>query len=88
MCLHQRRYMRTTIRRWGNSAAVRLSRKELDRLGLREGDDVEVEVRPSKARRWDVSMVPAFKGPKDGRTFKEIRERAFDELWEQRRAGR
>jgi bifunctional DNA-binding transcriptional regulator/antitoxin component of YhaV-PrlF toxin-antitoxin module len=71
--------MRATIRKWGNSAAVRLGKKELDRLGLREGDDVEIEVRPRKPAEWDVSMIPVFRST-DGLTFKEARKA----MWGQR----
>jgi len=77
--------MRATIRKWGNSAAVRLSRKELDRLGLRDGDEVEIEIHPRK-KTWSIDDVPVFRST-DGLTFKEARmKRARD--WETRRARR
>ncbi len=78
--------MRATIRRWGNSAAVRLNRKELDRLGLHEGDDVEIIVRAGKAPEWDISQVPVFRST-DGLTFKQARAMRGLE-WEQRHARR
>lgn len=79
--------MKATIRKWGNSAAVRLSRKELRRLGLREGDDVEIEVRSAGGNKaWDVSMIPVFRS--DGPTFKQAREQARGRLWEARHARR
>lgn len=67
--------MRATIRRWGNSAAVRLGKRELDRLGLREGDAVEVEVRPVRRTAWDVSMLPVFRSGKPT-TLAEARAQA------------
>jgi antitoxin MazE len=40
------------IARWGNSLAVRLPAAVVERLGLKEGDDIEIDV--AGARRLEV----------------------------------
>jgi putative transposon-encoded protein len=41
-------YMSTTIRKWGNSLAVRLPKKEVaKRLRVREGSDVRIILLPN-----------------------------------------
>lgn len=52
---------RATIGKWGNSRAIRISKDELERLGLKDGDEVEYELRPVRST-WDVSMLPVFGG--------------------------
>ncbi|HET9096732.1 MAG TPA: AbrB/MazE/SpoVT family DNA-binding domain-containing protein [Candidatus Baltobacteraceae bacterium] len=36
--------MRTRVDRWGNSLGVRLPKSVAERIGLREGDPVEMEI--------------------------------------------
>ena len=49
--------MEAEVKRWGNSFAVRLTKAELDRLGLKEGDRVEIDVRKArKAKKGRVSL--------------------------------
>jgi antitoxin component of MazEF toxin-antitoxin module len=43
--------MDAEIRKWGNSYAIRLPKAELDRLGLHEGDRVEVDLKKAPRRR-------------------------------------
>lgn len=77
---------RAIIGKWGNSGAIRISKKELDRLGLREGDPVDYELRPAKAS-WDVAMLPVFRGGKPA-TFAQARDNAWSALAEDRLARR
>lgn len=42
------------IAKWGNSLAVRLPKDVTDRLGLQEGD--EIDLRPVGARSFEVSL--------------------------------
>ena len=56
--------MDAEVKRWGNSFAIRLPKREAERLGLKEGDHVEVELRKpprsKKRRRIDLSGLPVF----------------------------
>lgn len=70
------------VKRWGNSFAVRLTRADLDRLGVREGQQVDFQVVPWTGRKVDLTGLPVFRG--DSRPFKEIREeyyRTMPERW-------
>ena len=51
------------IRRWGNSYGIRLQKEDLTRLGLREGAEVDLEMRPHKQGRVDLSDLPTFSDP-------------------------
>ena len=44
------------VSRWGNSLAVRLPAAVVEALGLKEGDEVEIEV--DAARRFSVRRKP------------------------------
>jgi antitoxin MazE len=44
------------VAKWGNSLAVRLPAAVIEALGLKEGDDVEIQV--TGARTFDVSKSP------------------------------
>ncbi len=44
------------VSKWGNSLAVRLPAAVIDALGLKEGDDVEIQV--TGARTFDISKSP------------------------------
>jgi antitoxin MazE len=44
------------IAKWGNSLAVRLPRAVVEALGLKEGDEIEVEVTGTK--RLEVTRTP------------------------------
>ena len=39
------------VSKWGDSLAVRLSEDDVARLGLKEGDEVEVEVKKAEPQR-------------------------------------
>lgn len=50
------------VKRWGNSFALRLSKKDVDELRVREGDEVRVEVRKIPAGgKVDLSGLPTFR---------------------------
>lgn len=78
------------VSKWGNSLAIRLPAAVVDILGLKEGDDIDVEVagarslhvRGSRARDAEVlARLRAFRGslPADFR---------FDRLEAQARGGK
>jgi antitoxin component of MazEF toxin-antitoxin module len=46
------------IKRWGGSLAIRLDPRDTRRLGLKEGMEVEVDVRPAPI---DFSDLPTFR---------------------------
>lgn len=50
--------MLRTIKRWGNSYAIRLTAADLQRNGWHEGDDVQVEVRPLRMPELDFTRSP------------------------------
>lgn len=51
--------MEGRIKRWGNSYGVRLTKADLERLGLAEGDPVEISLRkPARARSGKVRLPP------------------------------
>jgi antitoxin component of MazEF toxin-antitoxin module len=53
--------MITKIKRWGNSFAVRLTRKELEEYGLEEGDEVQVRIeKVNPGKEVDLSKLPTF----------------------------
>lgn len=47
------------VSKWGNSLAVRLPATVVDVLGLKEGDDIEIEV--AGERRFEVRRSAAVK---------------------------
>lgn len=60
--------MDAEVKKWGNSYAIRLPKSEAERLGLKEGDHVEVEMRKTPKRRAkkkliDLSGMPTFHDP-------------------------
>ena len=44
------------VAQWGNSLAVRLPAAVVEALGLKEGDNIEIDV--SEARRFEVKKAP------------------------------
>lgn len=52
--------MQVTVKRWGNSYAVRLTKADLNRLGVHEGSLVEVDVQPVSAP-VDLATLPTFR---------------------------
>ena len=44
------------VSKWGNSLAVRLPASVVEALGLKEGDDIEIEV--ADARRFEIAKKP------------------------------
>ena len=44
------------VAKWGNSLAVRLPAAVVDALGLKEGDDIDIQV--AGARAFEVSKSP------------------------------
>ena len=59
--------MLAKVRRWGNGLALRVRKKDLEKAGVRVGDEVDVELRPtSLARGLDLDHLPRFRD-KDSR---------------------
>lgn len=44
------------VAKWGNSLAVRLPQSVVEALGLKEGDQIEIQV--AGARRFEVAKAP------------------------------
>jgi antitoxin MazE len=81
--------MKMQIGRWGNSLAVRLPKALVERLGLREGDEVDLSGIEKSAgdavrkRREDaIEVIKARAWIPAG--FKIDREELYDELMEER----
>lgn len=51
------------VLRWGNSYGIRISKEEARRAGLREGQEVVVEIKAKPGDRIDLSKVRTFRGP-------------------------
>ena len=55
--------MHLTVKRWGNSYALRLTRRDLERFGIKEGSEVDVEIKVAQ-ERIDLSGLPVFRSGK------------------------
>jgi antitoxin MazE len=55
-CLSSATEAAVNVAKWGNSLAVRLPAAVVEALGLKEGDDIEIEV--VAARRLEVRRKP------------------------------
>jgi len=75
--------MDAEVKKWGNSFAIRLPKSEADRLGLKEGDHVEVEMRKAprkKRKRISLDHWPVFQD-----TATDVSERHDEYLYGGRR---
>lgn len=52
--------MLRTIKKWGNSYAIRLTAADLERYGWKEGQEVNIELRPWKMPKLDFTKSPFF----------------------------
>jgi hypothetical protein len=52
--------MHATVKRWGNSYALRLTKADLHRFGVHEGSVVEFDVQPVRAP-VDLAGLPTFR---------------------------
>lgn len=84
--------MKMQIGRWGNSLAVRLPKALVERLGLREGDEIDLSALESagqqvvsKRRDEAIAAIRARAWIPAG--FKFNREEFYDELMEERHGG-
>lgn len=50
--------MTKTIKPWGNSYGVLLTKAELEQLGLRPGQEVEMQITACGAAKRDLSELP------------------------------
>jgi len=56
--------MMAEIKKWGNSFAIRLTRRELRQYGVKEGDVVKVTIEKVKPEgEVDLSGIPTFFDP-------------------------
>jgi hypothetical protein len=57
--------MDAEVKKWGNSYGIRLSKKELERLGIKEGDVVAVALKKTKRKTARISLegLPTFHDP-------------------------
>lgn len=46
--------------RWGNSYGIRVSKADVEREGLREGQEFRILIRAKPGQKVDVSRLPAF----------------------------
>jgi antitoxin component of MazEF toxin-antitoxin module len=53
--------MLAEIKRWGNSYAIRVSRAEVEKLGLREGAQVRVRIEKLPSGPIDLSGLPTVR---------------------------
>jgi hypothetical protein len=51
--------------RWGNSFGIRLRRSDLEENGLREGDEISLEIRKLPRDKIDLSGIRTFAGDPD-----------------------
>lgn len=57
-------YVIVEIKKWGNSLGIRLSRRELRKNGLKEGDLVRVSIEKVRPEGdVDLSRIPTFSDP-------------------------
>lgn len=52
--------MLAKVLKWGNSYGIRLSKKDVEELDLKAGDEVVVEVKVTPDERIDVSHLSSF----------------------------
>ena len=52
--------MITKIKKWGNSFGVRLTKKELEEYGLKEGDKIKIKIEKVIPKEIDLSDLPTF----------------------------
>lgn len=69
--------MYADVKQWGNSMAVRLSARDLRRLGVQLGDRVEVTVKPVPRGKGNFAL-PAFHDQSGAR---DVSERHDDYLY-------
>lgn len=48
------------VKKWGNSFAIRLTKKELEELDLKKGDEVKIEIKKIEPENVDLDDLPTF----------------------------
>ncbi len=48
------------VKKWGNSFAIRLTKKELEELDLKKGDEVKIEIKKVDPENVDLEDLPTF----------------------------
>lgn len=78
--------MDAEVKRWGNSFAIRLPKSEAERLGLKEGDRVEVQLHKATKRKTkrkiDLTGMPILH---DTETDVSVRHDEYLYGWGRRR---
>lgn len=54
--------IKATVRKWGNTYGIRISKRDMERLGIQEGAEVTAVVSTEPAPP-DMSRFPVFYGP-------------------------
>lgn len=73
--------MDAEVKKWGNSYAIRLPKSEAERLGLKEGDHVEVEMRKAPKRRAKKKLIDLSDMPTFRETRSDVSERHDEYLY-------
>lgn len=51
--------------RWGNSFGIRISKRDVEKLRLKEGQEVKIDIEAPKAGRIDLSWLTKYEGMAD-----------------------
>lgn len=70
--------LRARLLKWGNSFGVRISKADVERLGVRVGDDLDVEVLPKRGK-VDLSFLRTFHDGGVGADHDRILDETSDE---------
>lgn len=75
------------VLRWGNSYGIRLSKEDAEREGLREGQEIVIEIKAREGGKIDLLDLPSFNlgGETPERHDEYIAEAVLDEHKEKRR---
>jgi hypothetical protein len=70
--------LRAKLLRWGNSYGVRISKADVDQLGMHPGDDIDIEVL-AKRGKVDLSFLRTLHDGGAGADHDRILDEALDE---------
>ena len=67
--------MFASVKKWGNSYAIRVTKADLQRLGVKPGQEIEFSLRALPAK-VDLSALPTFRSKE---TLEQARQASADE---------
>lgn len=70
--------LRAKLLRWGNSYGVRISKADVERLGVHPGDELDVEVLPKRGK-VDLSFLGTFRDGGAGAEHDRLLDESLDE---------